>query len=55
MNIFENILRSPRIFKNREVLRHTYTPDDLPHRDEQIRMLATILAPALRGELHPTF
>ncbi|HIP62890.1 MAG TPA: ORC1-type DNA replication protein [Archaeoglobus profundus] len=50
MNIFENILRSPRIFKNREVLRHTYTPDDLPHRDEQIRMLATILAPALRGE-----
>ena len=50
MNIFENILTSPKIFKNREVLRHTYTPNDLPHRDEQIRMLATILAPALRGE-----
>ncbi len=50
MNIFENILTSPKIFKNRDVLRHTYTPDDLPHRDEQIRMLASILAPALRGE-----
>ncbi len=50
MNIFEDILTSPRIFKNRDVLRHTYTPDDLPHRDEQIRTLASILAPALRGE-----
>ncbi len=50
MNIFENILTSPKIFKNRDVLRHTYTPDDLPHRDEQIRTLASILAPALRGE-----
>ncbi len=50
MNIFEDILTSPKIFKNRDVLRHTYTPDDLPHRDEQIRALASILAPALRGE-----
>ena len=50
MNIFENILTSPKIFKNRDVLRHTYTPDDLPHRDEQIRTLASVLAPALRGE-----
>ncbi len=50
MNIFEDILTSPKIFKNRDVLRHTYTPDDLPHRDEQIRTLASILAPALRGE-----
>ncbi len=50
MNIFEDILTYPKIFKNRDVLRHTYTPDNLPHRDEQIRTLASILAPALRGE-----
>ncbi len=50
MNIFERILSSSRIFKNRDVLRHTYTPDELPHRDEQINALATILAPALRYE-----
>ncbi len=50
MNIFERIISSSRIFKNRDVLRHTYTPDELPHRDEQINALATILAPALRYE-----
>jgi len=50
MNIFERILSSSKIFKNRDVLRHTYTPDELPHRDEQINALATILAPALRYE-----
>lgn len=50
MNIFERIISSSRIFRNRDVLRHTYTPDELPHRDEQINALATILAPALRYE-----
>lgn len=50
MNIFERIISSSRIFKNRDVLRHTYTPNELPHRDEQINALATILAPALRYE-----
>jgi len=50
MNIFERIVSSSRIFKNRDVLRHTYTPDRLPHRDEQIDTLATILAPALKYE-----
>ena len=50
MNIFERIISSSKIFKNRDVLRHTYTPDELPHRDEQINALATILAPALKYE-----
>ncbi len=50
MNIFEKILSSSKIFKNRDVLRHTYTPNELPHRDEQIKALATILAPALKYE-----
>ncbi len=50
MNVFERVLYSSRIFKNRDVLRHTYTPNELPHRDEQINTLASILAPALRYE-----
>jgi len=31
-------------------LRPTYTPSELPHRSEQIKGLASILVPALRGE-----
>ncbi len=46
--IFERFINS-RIFKNREKLLPDYIPDRLPHRDEQIKRLATILAPALGG------
>lgn len=45
--IFSQSLRSS-IFVNREVLRPDYIPDELPHREEQISKLASILAPALR-------
>lgn len=46
--IFKKALAS-RIFKNREILRPDYIPDELPHRDDQIIKLAEILAPALKG------
>ncbi|MFG1530137.1 MAG: AAA family ATPase, partial [Thermoplasmata archaeon] len=36
---------------SREVLRESYVPARLPHREEQTRLVAEILAPALRGEL----
>lgn len=49
-NPFEEIMRSRPIFKNREFLRHTYVPERLLHRDEQLRQLARILAAPLRGE-----
>ncbi|MBE8538672.1 ORC1-type DNA replication protein [Geoglobus acetivorans] len=49
-NIFEKMLRKNRIFKNRDVLRHSYTPEYLPHRKEQIESIASILLPALSGE-----
>jgi cell division control protein 6 len=48
--IFEEMLTRAKIFGDKEVLMHTYTPDYLPHRGEQIRNLATILVSALRGE-----
>ncbi len=48
--IFESILQREPLFKNKEALRHSYTPNELPHRDREIRQLANILAPALKGE-----
>ncbi len=49
MNIFESLLSSVNIFKNRDVLRHSYTPEKLPHREEQINQLALLLSPLLKG------
>jgi len=46
--IFERATSSS-IFINREVLRPDYIPDELPHREEQIARLGSILAPALQG------
>ncbi len=46
--IFSKAMKS-KIFVNRDVLRPDYIPDELPHREEQIAKLASILAPALRG------
>ncbi|WP_430515196.1 ORC1-type DNA replication protein [Pyrococcus woesei] len=48
--LFEKLLRARKIFKNKDVLRHSYIPKDLPHRHEQIETLAQILVPVLRGE-----
>lgn len=38
------------IFQNKSVLQVRYTPDSIPHRDEQIKSIASILASTLRGE-----
>lgn len=46
--IFANTLKS-KIFVNRDVLRPDYIPDELPHREDQITKLGSILAPALKG------
>jgi cell division control protein 6 len=48
-NIFERFLKNAHIFKDREVLRHDYIPNKLPHREEQIRCLGEIVAPVLRN------
>ncbi len=38
------------IFKNRDVMRHTYIPERLPHREEQYRTLAQVLGPVMANE-----
>lgn len=48
--VFERFVKNSRIFKDREVLRHDYLPDRLPHREEQIRRLGETVAPVLKGE-----
>lgn len=48
--LFDMLLETRPIFKNREYLRPTYTPEELPHREEQIQQLARILVAPLRGE-----
>ena len=36
------------MFKDREVLRHDYLPEKLPHREDQIRLLGATVAPVLK-------
>ncbi len=51
MGLFKKYLTDRnKIFKNREVLRHSYRPHILPHRMPQIDEIASILAPSLRNE-----
>ena len=45
--VLRRALQRPRIFRDRNVMRSDYVPDRLPHRDEHIRRLGEILAPAL--------
>jgi len=49
-SFFEDYLKKNPLFKNKQALQSNYTPRDVPHRDKQIKMLAGILAPALRME-----
>lgn len=48
--LFDDLLSGEPIFENKEVLRPSYTPHELPHRKNQINNMATILVAALRGE-----
>ena len=48
--LFDDLLAGEPIFENKEVLRPSYTPHELPHRNEQINQMATILVSALRGD-----
>ena len=51
--VFQQYLSSKKIFqRNREILRPSYIPDELPHRREQINQLASILVTAL-GAIAP--
>jgi cell division control protein 6 len=48
-DVFERFVSNAKIFRDREVLRHDYLPDRLPHREEQVRLLGETVAPVLKG------
>ena len=51
--IFDSFNNEKSLFKNKSVLQTNYQPEDLNeilHRGEQIKQIASILAPVLRGE-----
>ena len=48
--LFDELLEGDPIFEDKEVLRPSYTPEQLPHRKSQIDDIATILVSALRGD-----
>jgi cell division control protein 6 len=47
--IFERLRSGPTLIEDRKVLRHEFVPDVLPHRDEQITQIGSILASGLKG------
>jgi cell division control protein 6 len=47
--VFEKSVSNVKIFKDREVLRHDYLPERLPHREEQIKQVGETVAPTLKG------
>ncbi|MCA9495576.1 MAG: orc1/cdc6 family replication initiation protein [Nanoarchaeota archaeon] len=49
-NFFEEFISSKPIFKNKSVLQSNYEPAKIQHRDEYLRDMAKMLAPALRQE-----
>jgi len=48
-NIFNSYIEN-KMFNNKSVLQANYTPETIPHRFKQIESVASILAPALKGE-----
>ncbi len=49
-DLFTKFLDKSGIFKDRDVLRHSYKPNVLPHRRPEIDSIAAILAPAIKNE-----
>src|SRR4030067_1131411 len=48
-DVFNRFVKNESILKDREVLRHDYLPERLPHREEQTRKLGETVAPVLKG------
>lgn len=50
VDFFEKYLEQKPIFRNKHALQTNYTPEQILHRDEQIKTIAQILAPSLKQE-----
>ncbi len=52
---YKSYLKGPKIFSNRDALESSFIPEELPHRDSQIRSIAEKTACALLGDTPPSF
>ena len=48
-NIFNSAIKDS-LFSDKSVLQTNHKPESIPHRDDQVELIASILAPVLRGE-----
>ncbi|MEA1993856.1 MAG: ORC1-type DNA replication protein [Euryarchaeota archaeon] len=48
--LFDRCINKKMIIKNKDMLRHTYTPEVLPHRDVQVENLVLPMVSTLKGE-----
>lgn len=48
-NIFNSAIENS-LFKNKNILQSNYNPESILHREKQIKLVASIMAPLLRGE-----
>ncbi len=48
--LFDDYLEQESIFQEKDLLETGYTPDEILHREKQVNELASILAPALKGD-----
>ena len=47
---FDVFLSKESVFFDKRVLQSSYTPETIPHREEQAKQIATVLAPVLKGD-----
>ncbi len=45
---FKDFLDKDSVFTNKTILEAKYTPENVPHRDDQIKQIANVLAPSLK-------
>lgn len=48
VGFFKNFLDKDLLFKDKKILQANYSPENIPHRKEQIQQIAQIMAPALK-------
>lgn len=48
--IFDNYVKERPVFRNKDTLSIRFTPENIPHREHQLKQIALIMAPVLRNE-----
>ncbi|MHA1845713.1 MAG: Cdc6/Cdc18 family protein [Promethearchaeota archaeon] len=54
-DFYAHYLKGPKIFQRREALETSYVPEELPHRDKEIKKIAELTACALMGDAPSSF